>query len=64
MARDERGVRRRRTTALLLPLRLPAFRRLWAALGRRASTAVIVASHLDEDVAHATSVHRFEARAR
>lgn len=38
--------------------------RLWAALGRRASTAVIVASHLDEDVAHATSVHRFEARAR
>ena len=31
MARDERGERRRRTTALLSPLRLPAFRRLWAA---------------------------------
>ena len=31
MARDERGERRRRTTALLSPLRLPDFRRLWAA---------------------------------
>jgi MFS family permease len=31
MARDERGERRRRTAALLSPLRLPAFRRLWAA---------------------------------
>jgi MFS family permease len=31
MAADEGGTRRRRTTALLSPLRLPAFRRLWAA---------------------------------
>jgi predicted MFS family arabinose efflux permease len=31
MARDERRERRRRTTALLSPLRLHAFRRLWAA---------------------------------
>ena len=31
MAGGERGERRRRTTALLAPLRLPAFRRLWAA---------------------------------
>ncbi|MEQ1786568.1 MAG: MFS transporter, partial [Acidimicrobiales bacterium] len=31
MAADERGERRRRTTALLSPLRIQAFRRLWAA---------------------------------
>src|SRR5262245_58280748 len=31
MARDEGGERRRRVAVLLAPLRLPAFRRLWAA---------------------------------
>lgn len=31
MVGDERGVRRRRSTALLSPLRLPYFRRLWIA---------------------------------
>lgn len=38
--------------------------RLWAALGRRSSTAVIVASHLDEDLVHATAVHELQVDAR
>jgi ABC-type multidrug transport system ATPase subunit len=36
--------------------------RLWGALERRPDTAVIIASHLDEDVGRATSVRELAAR--